>query len=1818
MLFVTGSFRTRLAGWVVLGLLVLGTAQAMAATPGFLPNDGRLDDAVLFYASSPRLDIFFTHDGVMFDIKDPASVTAMQEYSRSDVRSEPLPERRGHALRLGFAAAAPAARPEAMDPGTIPMNFFFGEDSRNWRTGVRGFQTLLYRDLWPGVDLEFRMVEGRLSYRLSDESARANLIWTGAETTLDPAGLTELVTPYGALVDDGQRIGSTESPADDLVFAQRGVGALLWSTLSGGSGDDEGSTLAVASNGDIIVGGETSSPDYPGTPGAYNEDFSDYLDVFVSRFSDEGSNLVWSTFIGTSNNDYCNAIVLDANDNPIIGGRSGSSNYPTTPGAFDTTFNGGISDATVSKLSGDGQTLMWSTFVGGSEVDSFFDMAVDASGDLVCVGYTASTDYPTTAGVFQDFFAGPPYDHTISTLSADGSTLQVSSYLGGTDRDACRGIAIDDAGDLYLAGFSFSTDFPVTPGAFQITKSTMEDAALTKMSADLSTVIWSTYLGGDGSDRSLAIDLDSNGDPVIAGFTYSTDFPTSPGVLQESYGYSMESFVAKFHAADGNRDWSTYIGGLHEDEIFSVQVDAQDNPLITGWTTSTNFPVNDLGFDSTHNGGEDIFVSRLSTDGSALLWGTYLGGSGDDRALELAIDADDNPLITGHAASNDFPVSSWAYGQTPSGGDDMVLARFDTGDAAMSLSSATTSLACGLTATVTFSFTPDLPHTPPLRGYSVRVVAPEGLTFGPGSINVLSPISGVNDTFQIIENDLGDCTIDFSFLDQGAGLDVFGELFTIDFEGTGAGVSTVAIAEGIFRDADNHPFDVDILDTLDLTVDCTPPAAPLLAAEPVFTQGTENQITWTDESLGDAVEFNVQASTEGDFSVITAESGFFTGFSHTFTDLADGTTYFYRAFGRSESGLASAASAPESSTQDASPPQTAAAPLPGAVPATFDLVFSASDAGSGVESVELFYSHEGGAFTSAGLFLSSPATFTATDGDGDYAFYTVGTDSVGNVESAPGAADAASEVDTTAPDTPTLGAEPAYTPADSNTVTASDESASGAFHYRFQWSEAADFAVIGADSGPVTGPGHTFTGLVDGTTYFFRAAALDSLGNSSGWSNVVNSTQDTSAPVSSAQDPGDQSQTTFDVPFTATDAGSGVAGVQLHANFAGGVFSNAGSTTSSPISFTAAEGEGLYGFFTVAVDSLGNLEASPGSAQVFCLLDLTAPTSAVDSLDAFQANPTFTLTATAEDNLSGLALIEWFFQVDGGVWTSAGTSELPSFDFTAPQDGAFGFYCVATDSVGNSEAAPAEPDAQTLVDTTGPTGHFVINGDSPATNDTGVTLSIAVGGAAEMRFSNDDTVFPLGWVPIDTTAAWTLPAQTGTATVYGEFRDTVGNTTQLTDTILFDQDAPGVATFLETTPRHQGVDLVWHDPDDADLEYVEIWRGLRHDGSGESAYPLYQGVTVPTPPADRAAAVASSEWVLAGTAPAAAQVFSDTLDTRGIYHYELFAVDAAGNSSAPCAQLPASTNYILGDMAVPFDGVVNGADLTYLGSTYGLPAGEQDFYPDADVGPTDDLSGTGLPLPDAVINFEDLMSTTNNYGLAAKAGTGAGVEKVGGNEPVAISWLVTGPSSYTLFLEDMAGDLKGLNLQADLPAGVQAVVTAGALCAEQFAPVFLQNIPRNGVDVGLSILGPGATFQGTGALFTVTLQGSQDLELLDLGVIHLDLRNSRNGPVEFAFDQASAAEVPTVFSLDGNYPNPFNPSTTIRFSLPQQENVRLEIFGVDGRLARVLLDEPMGAGRHEIIWSGRDGSGHMAASGVYFYRIRAGGFHAVQKMTLMK
>jgi len=663
----------------------------------------------------------------------------------------------------------------------------------------------------------------------------------------------------------------------------------------------------------------------------------------------------------------------------------------------------------------------------------------------------------------------------------------------------------------------------------------------------------------------------------------------------------------------------------------------------------------------------------------------------------------------------------------------------------------------------------------------------------------------------------------------------------------------------------------------------------------------------------------------------------------------------------------------------------------------------------------------------------------------------------------------------------------------------------------------------------------------------------------------------------------------------------------------GTVEAESGWITGLSYEFTGLTDGVLYYFKVQARNGTGMV--SRDSNIEHTTQDGTPPVTSPDPLDPTQYLVEFDIPFQATDDLSGFAQLEFFYRFDGGSWVDFGSySESPVAFAAVDGDGLYEFYTVGTDVAGNVEATPVDPQASTTLDTSAPYGGFTINADAVATKSVNVALFVDVIRADEMRFSNDGVNWPGGWVPLSALYPWTIPATEQVHTVYGEFRDAALQVLATTDDIEYDVTPPGPVTDPTAAPGHETVFLSWTNPVDPDFHQVEIWRGLLHDGSGNSTYPSYIGSTAPTPPADRNAALVSSEWTLAGMSEVGASSFIDSVDTRGVYYYQFFAIDPAVNYSAPAGSTPRATNYILGDVAEPVDGVVGVGDMTLMASTYGLVGFDPLFIGSCDVGPTDDGLGTGIPQPDDQINLEDQMIFGMNYLPTAKNETAP----PSGQAPiVSLAWNQTGGNSWELVLKSPCPRLKGVGLAADLPTGVIAEVQPGPALASLADPYFLKNIDDHGLDAGLVVLGRGRGLDVGGTLLTVTCPSNGEAATPPLSMINLDLRDLDNRALEF--ELAGKSQVtPAVFALGEAFPNPFNPATTIRFSIPGESAVRLEIYGLDGRLVSVLVDNVLPGGAHEAVWLGRDESGRQVASGVYFSRLSAGSHSQVRKLTLMK
>jgi hypothetical protein len=450
-----------------------------------------------------------------------------------------------------------------------------------------------------------------------------------------------------------------------------------FSTFLGGTGDDciqtvpyaFGST-AVDSKGNIIVVGRTESTDFP-LKNAYQDHINGLRDATISKFHPNGS-LIFSTYLGGSAQELITDVAVDSENNIIVAGITGSPDFPIL-NAYKSNSSGineGSVDTFVTKFSEDGQSLLFSTFFGGTGNDWVYTMTIDADDRIAISGTTDSDDLPL-ANAYQSTNAGA-LDIFVALLDADAQSLLFSTYLGTTGVDHGRRVAFDSQGDVLLAGMTAIGDL-ATAGAYQEEHAGgSSDAFLAKFYVN-GTLAFFTFLGGSSNEWGNDLAVDSEDNAVITGYTTSDDFPTASAYQDERAG-SSDMFITKLSPDGQSVVFSTYLGGSSNDFGNAITIDSQDRIIVTGQTDSSDF-LTTLSTESTESLFDNASLIVLDHDGS-LLFSMVFGGERNDIGIGVAWHSDDSYVIIGYTESTDFPVHE-AYQQTSAGSYDMFVMKID-------------------------------------------------------------------------------------------------------------------------------------------------------------------------------------------------------------------------------------------------------------------------------------------------------------------------------------------------------------------------------------------------------------------------------------------------------------------------------------------------------------------------------------------------------------------------------------------------------------------------------------------------------------------------------------------------------------------------------------------------------------------------------------------------------------------------------------------------------------------------------------------------------------------------------------------------------------------------------------------------------------------------------------------------------------------------------------------------------------------------------------------------------------------------------------
>lgn len=452
-------------------------------------------------------------------------------------------------------------------------------------------------------------------------------------------------------------------------------------TYIGGTNFDESFDVAVDDDLNAYVVGKTHSSNFPITPTAFDQTFEE-SEGYVVKVSADGTEFLYATFLGGDQDDHVQSVVIDASGSAVVMGHTDSTDFTYTPGTYQPGAVGS-GDAFIAQINSSGSALNFSSALGGSEGEEIaLDLALDASGNLLAIGLTGSVDFPKTAGTYQETFRYPvgPF---FTKLSGDASTLLFSGSLASNSgAESANDVFIDDQNRVYVAGSTAGYDFPTTPNVYDTTGHEGYDAFLSCFTADGSDLLFSTYFGGNGTDSALGLHVDTNGQATLWGSTTSSDFPTTTGAFDASYNGGTDVFVAQFDAMGENLVYSTYLGGSEDDVANGGDLNAAGEIHLTGYTTSANFPTTLSAIDTTYDNREDAFVLKFNGDASALAYSTFLGGSLDDIGSALVLDSNGQATIIGTTRSSSFPTTPGSYNPTYTSATEVFVSRInETGDA---------------------------------------------------------------------------------------------------------------------------------------------------------------------------------------------------------------------------------------------------------------------------------------------------------------------------------------------------------------------------------------------------------------------------------------------------------------------------------------------------------------------------------------------------------------------------------------------------------------------------------------------------------------------------------------------------------------------------------------------------------------------------------------------------------------------------------------------------------------------------------------------------------------------------------------------------------------------------------------------------------------------------------------------------------------------------------------------------------------------------------------------------------------------------------
>ena len=816
--------------FVVLALSLastLGHAQSqehlrqavMAQAQSFEPNRGQAGSGADFISHGPGYTLSLSPQEADLQLIAPTSAHSQGKTTT---------------IQMKWLGANKHASAEGSELQTGRSNYLIGNDPSSWRTDVPHYGRVQYHDVYPGIGVAYYGNHQKLEYDFvlapNADPRRILLAIEGADRIrVDENG--ELVLTEGSVeVRQRKPIVYQDTAAGRKTIEGRYINrghnrvgfevskydrskalvidpVLVFSTYFGGNGDDQGLSIKLDAAGNIYFCGTTGSTNFPGTPMPGTPSGQPLngtgTAAFAAKISSTGT-LIYSTYVGGTNDQAFGAgIAIDGNGNLYLVGNTGAADFPTV-NPIQATY-GGAHDAFILELNSNGNGLIYSTYLGGSALDYAERVEVDSNANAYVVGSTGSLNFPLVNAEQPTYGGGG--DAFAAKISAGGSALIYSTYIGGSATDFANGLAIDSSGDLFAFGDTGSTDFPVL-NAFQSVSGGGDEGWLTELNPT-GSVVFSTYIGGSGADAVRGAKIDSSGNIYLTGNTSSTNFPILNAIQPNYGGGTSDAWVAKLNSSGSALIYSTYLGGSASDGGSDIAFDAADNVYVVGYTASTNFPtVNPI--QNALAGSTNAFLTKINSTESALVFSTYLGGSGTDRGSQVAVDSAGRAYLVGTASSPNFPTVNSVQGVFGGGPEDAFVATIATCNFALTPPN-TTFASTGGPGSVAITTTPECSWTATSNSPWITISsAASGQGSGSISYNVAPNTQGNQlngsitigtQTFSILEfgNSVTLTTVNPSSGAQGSNVPVtltgtnFAANSAVNVSGSGVTVSNVQV-----------------------------------------------------------------------------------------------------------------------------------------------------------------------------------------------------------------------------------------------------------------------------------------------------------------------------------------------------------------------------------------------------------------------------------------------------------------------------------------------------------------------------------------------------------------------------------------------------------------------------------------------------------------------------------------------------------------------------------------------------------------------------------------------------------------------------------------------------------------------------------------------------------------------------------------------------------------------------------------------------------------------------------------------------------------